>query len=749
IAQLNYFSGMLARAKNDFKSSLNFFATGIGALPDSAQTSQHPLPDQLAVELANAQYLCGDYLAAVASYDACIERTRDNDLMAEMVKSKVLCYQTVGMNEQALQAGINFLSTCQLHIPDVDDLATIEAMFDEGFKEYQRTVQTTGFNIGELSSHKTLSDPRVKRLTTVLSEMIYPAFFTSMELMSLITLLQVNLILKHGNSEQSPFIYAWWGTTLAYRKHYDEADQYAQLATAMSRSNLQIARAYTTSGIFVYPYSRPLKHAVAMLKVAATSAEQTNQVALASYSTTSHNRYAFHSGLELESLKNESESCLESIARLQVPPIYDFHNLMHHSYLSLLGLSEDKYVLHENAETQQALLDKWTTDKSRLHMELYTLQEMILHYLYGDYAEAAHFAKLAEENKQGMIPAYDVTRIPFYYALSLLALYPNASGDEQKKHQKIIKNCTLELKTLTTGCEENFSHEYSLINAEQARIDGNVAAAITLYSEAITSAKENNFLNIEAMANELFAKFWLGLDQKAYANIHLRESYYLYQRWGAVTKLQQMEEAYGAAIKSINNEAENKADDWSNRDIDFDSILKSSREISQVSSLPKLINTVIHIMVKHIGAHNCCFLLKLNDSFIPATQLIYDSHNSSDFVYHTSPEFAHEVALPVADDHQAGEQPSVDDIRVPNSIIDYVTRSAHSLILGDLAQHSEFNSDPYFAAKKVMSIICQPIINKGEVIAVLYFENNALSGAFTERHENILNALSLQISISL
>ena len=132
IAQLNYFSGMLARAKNDFKSSLNFFATGIGALPDSAQTSQHPLPDQLAVELANAQYLCGDYLAAVASYDACIERTRDNDLMAEMVKSKVLCYQTVGMNEQALQAGINFLSTCQLHIPDVDDLATIEAMFDEG-----------------------------------------------------------------------------------------------------------------------------------------------------------------------------------------------------------------------------------------------------------------------------------------------------------------------------------------------------------------------------------------------------------------------------------------------------------------------------------------------------------------------------------------------------------------------------------------------------------------------------------------
>jgi hypothetical protein len=53
----------------------------------------------------------------------------------------------------------------------------------------------------------------------------------------------------------------------------------------------------------------------------------------------------------------------------------------------------------------------------------------------------------------------------------------------------------------------NFLHKYYLVEAERHRVLGNIVEAMELYDRAITLAKEHEYINEEALANELAAKF--------------------------------------------------------------------------------------------------------------------------------------------------------------------------------------------------------------------------------------------------
>ena len=63
----------------------------------------------------------------------------------------------------------------------------------------------------------------------------------------------------------------------------------------------------------------------------------------------------------------------------------------------------------------------------------------------------------------------------------------------------------------------NHLHKWYLVEAEKHRVLGNKAEAIEMYDRAIAGAKENQFLNEEALANELAAKFYLEWSKEKFA----------------------------------------------------------------------------------------------------------------------------------------------------------------------------------------------------------------------------------------
>jgi ATP-dependent RNA helicase DDX31/DBP7 len=86
------------------------------------------------------------------------------------------------------------------------------------------------------------------------------------------------------------------------------------------------------------------------------------------------------------------------------------------------------------------------------------------------------------------------------------------------------------------GSPWNFKQKVSLLEAEEQFSSGNVIAAKESYKNAIASAKMHKYINDEAIACELAAKFYLANDEFQTSLEHFRFAHENYSKWGAVGK---------------------------------------------------------------------------------------------------------------------------------------------------------------------------------------------------------------------
>lgn len=82
-------------------------------------------------------------------------------------------------------------------------------------------------------------------------------------------------------------------------------------------------------------------------------------------------------------------------------------------------------------------------------------------------------------------------------------------------------------------------------------------------------------------------------------------------------------------------------------------------------------------------------------------------------------------------------------------IISYVAYTRENVVLNDASLQGIFSCDPYIVKYRPKSVLCMPLVNQGQLIGVLYLENNLVSGVFTPERTELLNLLSLQIVISI
>ncbi len=86
---------------------------------------------------------------------------------------------------------------------------------------------------------------------------------------------------------------------------------------------------------------------------------------------------------------------------------------------------------------------------------------------------------------------------------------------------------------------------------------------------------------------------------------------------------------------------------------------------------------------------------------------------------------------------------------VPLSIIRYVERTQEDVVLVNANTSNLFNTDLYIVEKKPKSVLCAPIINQGQILGVMYLENNLTPGAFTSDRLELLKIISGQTSMAL
>ena len=108
-----------------------------------------------------------------------------------------------------------------------------------------------------------------------------------------------------------------------------------------------------------------------------------------------------------------------------------------------------------------------------------------------------------------------------------------ASADEQQAWRDLPMAHQEQLREWAESYPPTFADKHTLVSAEIARLEGRDADAMRLYKEAIRSAHEHGFVQNEALAREIAARFYAARGVEEIAHVYLRGARYCYLQWGA------------------------------------------------------------------------------------------------------------------------------------------------------------------------------------------------------------------------
>ena len=163
------------------------------------------------------------------------------------------------------------------------------------------------------------------------------------------------------------------------------------------------------------------------------------------------------------------------------------------------------------------------------------------------------------------------------------------------------------MKAWAANCEENFLHKYLLVAAEMARISGHWNEAIELYDRAIVSAKKYEFIQNEALGNELAAKFWHSRGKEDFAKLYMRKARQGYQIWGAKRKVEDLEEQYpqwftSGSYESAKITASTTTTGRLVESLDIETVIKASETLSKEIVLKNLLSKLMQLAIENAGA---------------------------------------------------------------------------------------------------------------------------------------------------
>ena len=135
----------------------------------------------------------------------------------------------------------------------------------------------------------------------------------------------------------------------------------------------------------------------------------------------------------------------------------------------------------------------------------------------------------------------ELTEYHFYGGLARAGSCDTAPAAERSRHSEALAAHHGQIAAWAESGPDNFADDAALLGAELARLEGRELDAMGLYEEAIRLAREHGFLQTEAMANELAARFHAGQGLETIAQAYLRSARSCYLSWGAEGKVRQLD----------------------------------------------------------------------------------------------------------------------------------------------------------------------------------------------------------------
>ncbi len=725
VAELNLAAGKRAKTSAAYASALTYFVAGRALLTEESWEQQHALTFALEFQRAECEFLSGDFAAAEERLSALSRRAGDLADSAAVARLQTELYTALDQCERAVEAGLEYLRRVGVDW-------SLHPTNDQVRQEYDRIWQQLGNRpIEALVDLPPMTNPACRATLDVLAVVEGPAFFTDQNLRDLVVARMINLSLRHGNSDGSCLAYAQLGWIVGPRfGDYQAAFRFGKLGLdlvekhGLERFRTRVSQIF---GYFINPWSRPLRSSVGLLRRSFTTAQEAGDVIYSVYACDRLVTFLLAAGAQLGDVQREAENGLEFAQTTKFAYVVDIIIGQLRFIRTLRGLTPS-FSSFNDAEFDEAGFEQHLEADPHLVFATcwYWIRKLQARFYAGDYMSALAAASKAEPLLQRGPGHFEWAEYIFYSALVGAAKYDSASSEEKVRYRKALATHHKQIVVWAENCPENFGNRAALVAAEIARIEGCELDAERLYEKAIQSAREYGFVQNEAIAHEAAARFYGARGFETIAHAYLRNARYCYLRWGALGKVEQLDQRYPAIAEQTSSRQTVRIAEPV-KQLDLETVTKASQAVSSEIVLEKLIETLMRIAIEHAGAERGLLILQRGEEHRIEAEA------------RTGCEGA-EVQL-----RQAAATPA----ELPESLLRYVIRTQQSVILEDASSQSLFSEDPYLLQERPRSVLCLPLVKQTKLIGALYLENNLASRVFTPKRLAMLELLASQAAISL
>jgi PAS domain S-box-containing protein len=726
LAELNLLAGQRAKATTAHAAALIYLTAGVALLPEDSWERRHELTFALELHRAECEFLTGELAAAEERLTMLSSRAAKTVDQSTVACLRVDLYTTLDQSDGAVAVCLAYLRHLGVDwSPHPTD--------DEVRREYERIWSQLGTRtIEELIDLPLMMDPASLATLDLLTRVVPPALFTDANFLSLVICRMVNISLERGNSDGSCFAYVWLGVIAGpHFGNYKAGFRFGRLGYELiEKRGLKRFQARTCMvfGNLVVPWTKHVRAGRDLLRRAFEAANKTGDLTFAAYSCQGLNRNLLAAGDPLVEVQREAENGLDFAQKARFGLVIDVITSQLGLIRTLRGLTAEFGSFNDEEFDELLFERRLAGDTSLAAPECwYWIRKLQARFFAGDYASALDASLKAQRLLWTSPSHFETAEYHFYGALCQAASCDSASPDRGRQHVEALAAHHRQLEIWAENCPDNFETRAALVGAEIARIDGRELDAERLYEQAIHSARANDFIHNEALANELASRFYAARGFETIAHAYLRNARHCYLRWGALGKVRQLEQLHphlrdapvpASPTTTIGTPAEQ---------LDVGTVLKAAQAVSGEIVLGELIKTLLRIAIEHAGAERGLLILFPGDE----PRIEAEATTGRGRV---------DVTL-----RQTAVSPTV----LPESVFHTVVRTRESVILDDALAQNPFSADEYLHQKPVRSVLCLPLVKQAKLIGALYLENNLASHVFTPARTSVLEILASQAAISL
>ncbi len=727
LAGLNLEAGDVARLTMAYVSAREFYTTGESLLVDAAMDDAETL-FELRFRLAETIFCLGDVETAVVQLNELLASAPETAARTRIYQLLIDIYTVEIKLSEALETGNRALAELGVVIPRESSVELLQKGVDE--------VEAIVARIGEdVANWPQMHDEEQLAVAGLLTHLLPAAYIAASPQFPMLSVEFARRTLVGGLSRFSSFAISVFGMLLSVvLGRYESARRMGRLATEIAHrpdGGALRARAYFFHAAFIQHWSEPLEATLPFFDEGWKIGQETGDLQFTSYCINNSHGNALLAGQSLAELEQSLEK-FEDINRLIRQEDGQHFFSMMKRIVGFLRKPGGEFADFMSDHDALAMLENWRQSGNASNRTVYHVLRCLLATILHKPCEALEEARQAATLLDGLM---GMTWVPHHHFLHALAL-SEASREGCIETSDALAQIDVYCKQMEVWARhspDNYCSKLLLIEAEKCELTGaDFGLLLNAYDAAIDAALQTGRTYDHALSCELASACWLRRDKPKLAALYLQTALTSYRSWGAEAKVAQMTKDQASLLNTLHpyeNDSSSRSSSSGDglQTIEIYSVVKAAQAVAGELVMDRMLARLIELVIETAGAQSGFLLLKQNEQWCVVAARLPEQKNVDVLQWRSLNDYP-EIAA---------------------SVVQYVARTKEPVNLDDATKSTLFAADSTISSRHCKSLLCLPIVNRGELAGILYLENNLAPHAFTRAHTRVLQLLTTQAISSL